>query len=362
MSDFRILGFDHVGFYVSNAKQAAHYYRSVFGFHTRAYGGLETGLRDQTRYLLRQGKIDLLLSSPLEETGPIAEHVRLHGDGVKDVAFRVDNAEAAWKTCLERGAESAYEPYTLEDEKGRVTLSAIRTYGDTIHSFVERQDYAGIFLPGMRELDLPSPGKPVGLTHIDHIVGNQADAGMIPVVEWYEKILGFHRIWTVDDKDVSTEHSALRSIVVADPTEKVKMPINEPANGLKKSQIQEYIDYYKTPGVQHLAMYTSDIISTVKNLTDRGVDFILVPEEYYDELPDRVGEIDEDIPELAELGILVDRDDRGYLLQLFTQPVQDRPTLFFEFVQRKKARSFGKGNFKALFESIEREQALRGNL
>ncbi|MFQ6607696.1 MAG: 4-hydroxyphenylpyruvate dioxygenase [Fidelibacterota bacterium] len=362
MTEFIIKGFDHVTFYVSNAKQASQYYRSVFGFQPVAYGGLETGSRDKATHVLKQNKITFVLSSPLEDNTPISEHVKLHGDGVKDVAFQVDNATAAYEVSLERGAEPAYAPKTLEDDNGKVTLASIKTYGDTIHSFVERENYHGTFLPEMIDLDIPVWGTPVGLTHIDHIVGNQETDCMTPIVEWYEKILGFHRIWTVDDKDVSTEYTALKSIVVADETERIKMPINEPAVGLKKSQIQEFIDYYKTAGVQHVAMYTKDIITTVENLKSRGVEFISVPQEYYEEVPDRVGEIDEDLEVLAKLGILVDRDDKGYLLQLFTQPVQDRPTLFYEIIQRKGARSFGKGNFKALFESIEREQEKRGNL
>jgi 4-hydroxyphenylpyruvate dioxygenase len=362
MSDFTIKGFDHLAFYVSNAKQASQYYRSMFGFQPVAYGGLETGVRDKASYVLKQNKIMFVLSSPLEDDSLIGEHIKKHGDGVKDVALRVDDATAAYEISLERGADPAYAPTILEDDNGKVTLSAIKTYGDTIHSFVERDEFNGTFLPEMMDLDMPEIDNPVGLTHIDHIVGNQGSDCMTPIVEWYEKILGFHRIWTVDDKDISTEYTSLRSIVVADESERVKMPINEPADGLKKSQIQEFIDFYKTAGVQHVAMYTKDIIATVKNLKSRGVEFISIPKEYYDEVLDRVGKIDEDIEVLAKLGILVDRDDDGYLLQLFTQPVQDRPTLFYEIIERKGARSFGKGNFKALFESIELEQERRGNL
>jgi 4-hydroxyphenylpyruvate dioxygenase len=334
----------------------------MFGFQPVAYGGLETGVRDKASYVLKQNKIMIVLSSPLEDDSLIGEHIKKHGDGVKDVALRVDDATAAYEISLERGADPAYAPTILEDDNGKVTLSAIKTYGDTIHSFVERDEFNGTFLPEMMDLDMPEIDNPVGLTHIDHIVGNQGSDCMTPVVEWYEKILGFHRIWTVDDKDISTEYTSLRSIVVADESERVKMPINEPADGLKKSQIQEFIDFYKTAGVQHVAMYTKDIIATVENLKSRGVEFMSIPKEYYDEVLDRVGKIDEDIEVLAKLGILVDRDDDGYLLQLFTQPVQDRPTLFYEIIERKGARSFGKGNFKALFESIELEQERRGNL
>ncbi|MFQ6616618.1 MAG: 4-hydroxyphenylpyruvate dioxygenase [Fidelibacterota bacterium] len=361
MGDLNITGYDHIGFYVFNAKQAAHYYRSAFGFQPVAYQGLETGVRDRTGIVMKQNDITFLLTSPLEDDSPIGEHVKRHGDGVKDVAFQVDDAEAAWEIAMERGAESAYKPLKLEDDYGSVTLSGVKTYGDTIHSFVDRKEYHGSFLPKMQSL--PSGGRSrVGLKRIDHVVANQEQDCMKPIAEWYEKVLGFHRFWSVDDKDISTEYSSLRSVVMADPSETVKMPINEPAPGLKKSQIQEFIDFYKGPGVQHIAMFTDDIISTVKRLMSRGVEFLTVPRAYYDELSTRVGGIDEDMEELASLGLLVDQDENGYLLQVFTQPVQDRPTLFYEIIQRKGSDSFGKGNFKALFESIEREQAKRGNL
>lgn len=361
MSDLSITGFDHIGFYVFNAKQAAHYYRSAFGFQPVAYLGLETGDRDRTGIVMKQNDIAFLLSSPLDDDSPIGEHVKKHGDGVRDVAFRVEDAEGAWEVAMERGAESAYEPVRLEDDHGIVTLSGIRTYGDTIHSFVDRKNYHGSFLPRMQSLSSGRPTK-VGLKHIDHVVGNQEKDCMKPIAEWYERVLGFHKFWSADDKDISTEYSSLRSVVMADASETIRMPINEPAPGLKKSQIQEFIDFYKGPGVQHIAMFTDDIISTVKRLKSRGVEFLTVPRAYYDEVPSRVGDIEEDIEELARLGLLVDRDEHGYLLQIFTKPVQDRPTLFYEIIQRKGSESFGKGNFKALFESIEREQAKRGNL
>lgn len=361
MDDIKITGFDHVGFYVFNAKQAAHYYRSAFGFQPVAYQGLETGSRDRTGIVLKQNDITFLLTSPLEDDSPIGEFVKKHGDGVKDVAFRVEDADASWEIAMERGAESAYKPMKLEDDNGVVTLSGVKTYGDTIHSFVDRKGFRGPFLPRMQPVASGGRSR-VGLKHIDHVVGNQEKDCMKPISEWYERVLGFHRFWTVDDKDISTEYSSLRSVVMANPSETVKMPINEPAPGLKKSQIQEFIDYYKGPGVQHIAMFTGDIISTVNRLKSRGVEFLTVPVAYYTEVQDRVGEIDEDLEELARLGILVDRDENGYLLQIFSQPVQDRPTLFYEIIQRKGSDSFGKGNFKALFESIEREQAKRGNL
>ncbi|MFQ6675274.1 MAG: 4-hydroxyphenylpyruvate dioxygenase [Fidelibacterota bacterium] len=361
MGELNIKGFDHVGFFVANAKQAAHYYRWAFGFHPVAYQGLETGARDRTGVVMKQNDITFVLTSPLDDDSPIGEHVKNHGDGVKDVAFRVDDAEAAWEIAMERGAESAYKPVRLEDDNGVVTLSGVKTYGDTIHSFVDRKNYRGPFLPRMAPLPAGGTSR-VGLKHIDHVVGNQEKDCMKPIAEWYERVLGFHRFWSVDDKDISTQYSSLRSVVVANSNETVKMPINEPAPGLKKSQIQEFIDYYKGPGVQHIAMFTDDIVSTVKRLMSRGVEFLTVPRAYYNEVPGRVGSIDEDLEELAKLGILVDRDENGYLLQIFTQPVQDRPTLFYEIIQRKGSESFGKGNFKALFESIEREQARRGNL
>ncbi|MCF7902815.1 MAG: 4-hydroxyphenylpyruvate dioxygenase [Candidatus Marinimicrobia bacterium] len=361
MSDFQIHGTDYVQFIVGNAKQAARYYEKLYGFKITAYQGLETGNREATSYLLQQNKIRFLLTTPLTPESQLNDHLYKHGDAVKDVAFWVDNARAAWEYATGHGAESVREPREVSDEYGKVVLAAIKTYGDTIHTFVERSNYNGVFLPGFEMVDGGEVSK-TGLKFIDHIVGNQPDGQMEPAVNWYQTVLDFHRFWTVDDKDISTEYSALRSIVVANDNERIKMPINEPADGLKKSQIQEFVDYYGGPGVQHIAMDTSNIIQTVRQLRKNGVDFLDTPQSYYDALPGRVGEIDEDIRTLADLGILVDADDDGYMLQIFTKPILDRPTVFFEIIQRKGSQSFGKGNFKALFESIEREQARRGNL
>jgi len=361
MSDFQIHGTDYVQFIVGNAKQAARYYEKLYGFKIVAYQGLETGNRVATSYLLQQNKIRLLLTTPLTPESPLNDHLYRHGDAVKDVAFWVDDATAAWEYATQRGAESVREPEKISDDHGSVVLSAIKTYGDTLHTFVERSNYNGIFIPGFEAVN----GKDVqntGLNFIDHIVGNQPDGQMEPVVNWYQEVLNFHRFWTVDDKDISTEYSSLRSIVVANDNERIKMPINEPADGVKKSQIQEFVDYYGGAGVQHIAMDTKDIITTVRQLRENGVDFLETPQSYYDALLGRVGKIDEDIKILSELGILVDADKDGYMLQIFTKPILDRPTVFFEIIQRKGSQSFGKGNFKALFESIEREQARRGNL
>jgi 4-hydroxyphenylpyruvate dioxygenase len=289
-------------------------------------------------------------------------HIDKHGDGVKDVSFSVDNAENAWKETTSREAESVSKPKLIEDEKGEAVVATIKTYGDTTHTFVERNNYNGVFLPGYEVMDVDMVADPVGIVHIDHVVGNQPDGVMQPVCDFYEKVFGWHRFWSVDDKDVSTEYTSLRSVVMANENEKIKMPINEPADGLKKSQIQEFVDFYEGAGVQHIAMSSRDIIETVKKLRAKGVDFLPTPQSYYDTLIERVGEFEEDIKILAELGILVDADENGYMLQIFTKPIQDRPTLFYEIIQRKGSNSFGKGNFKALFESIEREQALRGNL
>ena len=332
------------------------------GFQPVAYRGLETGTRDRVSYVLNQDRINLVITSPLEKNTEIGKHIDRHGDGVKDVAFRVNDAEAAWKTSLERGAKSAMEPNEIKDDDGEAVVSAIETFGDTIHTFVERNNYIGSFLPGFEFNDFGLKVDSTGLVHIDHVVGNQPDGDMQSICDFYEKVFGWHRFWSVDDKDINTEYSALRSIVMANDNEVVKMPINEPADGLKKSQIQEFIDYYETGGVQHLAMSTRDIISTVSMMRENGVDFLPTPRTYYDNLTDRVGPIEEDVETLADLGILVDVDENGYMLQIFTQPLQDRPTLFFEVIQRKGSNSFGKGNFRALFESIEREQERRGNL
>ena len=362
MNTFKINSFDHCELYVSNAKQAAHYYQTALGFQPIAYQGLETGNRNKVSYVMKQNQIRFVLSSPLVPGTEIGQHIDKHGDGVKDISFAVDNAENAWQETTSRGAESVSEPQMIEDEKGEAILATIKTYGDTTHTFVEREKYNGVFLPGYQVMDVGTVANPTGLVHIDHVVGNQPNGEMEPTCKFYEKVFGWHRFWSVDDKDVSTEFSALRSIVMANENEKIKMPINEPAEGLKKSQIQEFVEFYDGPGVQHVAMSTKDIIKTVKQLKLNGVELLETPKTYYDDLKTRVGDFDEDIDILAELGILLDSDENGYMLQIFTKPLQDRPTLFYEIIQRKGSNSFGKGNFKALFESIEKEQALRGNL
>jgi 4-hydroxyphenylpyruvate dioxygenase len=364
-SDFMpIKGWDHIEFYVGNAKQAAHYYASTFGFKPVAYAGLETGVRDRASYVLEQGKIRFVLTSALSPESPIAQFAWQHGDGAKDIALQVPDAEQAYREATARGARSAVEPTITEDEYGRVKRAAIYTYGETIHSFIEREDYAGPFLPGYRavEVDPALASRAAGLAAIDHVVGNVELGKMNEWVKFYEDVLGFSQMIHFTDRDISTEYSALMSKVMEGGHGKIKFPINEPAVGKKKSQIDEYLDYYGGPGVQHVAMLTGDIMETVRQLKAQGVEFIKGVSSYYDELEDRVGKIDEPIEELAKLGILVDRDDDGYLLQIFTRNVQDRPTVFFEVIQRKGARGFGEGNFKALFEAIEREQALRGNL
>ena len=362
MNSYTLKAFDHCELYVSNAKQAAHYYRTALGFLPIAYKGLETGSRDRVSYVMKQNKIRFVLTSPLEKDTAIGHHIDVHGDGVKDVSFTVDDAEAAWKETTNRGAESVSEPKMIDDDRGEAVMATIKTFGATNHTFVQRDNYDGVFLPGYNIYEKDVIADPTGLVHIDHLVGNQADGDMQQVCDFYEKVFGWHRFWSVDDKDINTEFSALRSIVMANDNEKIKMPINEPADGLKKSQIQEFIDYYETAGIQHIAMSTRDIIETVTKLRAKGVDFLPTPKSYYDGLTARIGEIEEDVKTLAELGILVDKDENGYMLQIFTQPIQDRPTLFYEVIQRKGSQSFGKGNFKALFESIEREQAQRGNL
>jgi len=359
---FRLEGFDHVGYIVGNAKQAAVYYQERFGFEPIAYKGLETGSRDVTCYVLKQGRVLLVLETPMTREHPHNAHLAKHGDAVKDLAFTVDDARAAFAHTTDRGAAPVQEPTVLEDAHGKVVTATIATYGDTTHTFVERKGYDGLFLPGYEPYRAPKAARPVGLEFVDHVVGNQGDNEMETIARWYEDVFGFHRIWTVDDKDVSTEFTSLRSVVVANDNESVKMPINEPAPGKKKSQIQEYVEANYGPGVQHVALYTKDILDTIGKLTANGVEFLQVPDTYYEDLLDRVGDIDEEIDALRRFGILVDRDDRGYLLQLFTKPTQDRPTLFYEIIERKGARSFGKGNFKALFEAIEREQERRGNL
>src|SRR5437868_7858848 len=359
---FPINGTDFIEFYVGNAKQAAHYYGSAFGFQLLAYRGPETGHRESASYLLQQDKVRLLLTTPIRSDGEIADHVHRHGDGVKDIALWVDDARSAFSLAVERGAEPAREPKVIKGDDGEMIVAAIHTYGDTIHSLIERKNYRGLFMPGF--VPKESRHKPglTGLKYVDHCVGNVELGKMNEWVGFYERVLGFTNILTFDDKTISTEYSALMSKVMSNGNGRIKFPINEPAVGKKKSQIDEYLDFYRGPGVQHIAIATDDIIKTVRTLKSRGVEFLRVPKTYYDTVLQRVGKIDEDIAPLAELGILVDRDDEGYLLQIFTKPVQDRPTLFYEIIQRKGAKSFGAGNFKALFEAIEREQELRGNL
>ena len=365
---FPINGTDYIEFYVGNAKQAAYYYRAAFGFRLVGYMGPETGVRDRASYLIQQDKIRFVLTTPITGNASplateIAEHIARHGDGVRDLALWVDDARDAWAKAVERGATSVREPEVLKDADGEIVIAAIRTYGDTIHSLVERKNYRGLFMPGFvpTESQYFNPG-PVGLKYVDHCVGNVELGKMNEWVGFYERVMGFKNLISFDDKDISTEYSSLMSKVVSNGNERIKFPINEPAQGKKKSQIDEYLEFYHGPGVQHLALATDDIIHTVSSLRDRGVEFLTVPTTYYDELQGRVGKIDEPLAVLQELGVLVDRDPDGYLLQIFSKPVQDRPTVFYEIIQRKGARSFGKGNFKALFEAIEREQARRGNL
>jgi 4-hydroxyphenylpyruvate dioxygenase len=356
----RLKSIHHVEFWVGNARQAAYFYRRGFGFSETAYAGLETGQRDHTSYLLTQGKIRFLLTTPMTPEQPASEHLRCHGDGVRDIAFHVDDADRAFEEAVRRGAQPAVEPRELRDEHGAVRHAAIHTYGDTIHSFISYQDYRGPFLPGFAARDVP--GNDIGLLRVDHIVGNVELGRMNEWAAWYSRILGFDRFISFDDKDISTEYSALMSVVMSDDSQAIKFPINEPAPGRRKSQIDEYLEYYRGPGVQHVALLSRDIAETVSRLRDNGVGFLRVPDSYYASLSQRVGEIAESIDTLKDLAILVDRDEEGYLLQLFTRPVEDRPTLFFEIIERKGSRGFGKGNFRALFEAIEREQAARGNL
>jgi 4-hydroxyphenylpyruvate dioxygenase len=355
-------GTDHIEFYVGNAKQASYFYQQAFGFELIAYAGPETGLRDRASYVLQQGKIKLVLTTALTSDSEIAKHFALHGDGVKVLALEVDDATASWKETVARGAKSFMEPKVIKDDFGSAIVASIHTYGDTIHTFIERTDYTGVFLPGYISRKSTLVSRTVGLEYIDHCVGNVALGEMNQWVSFYENVMGFKTIITFDDKDISTEYSALMSKVVSNGNGYVKFPINEPAPGKKKSQIDEYLNFYNGPGVQHIAICTFDIIKTVSELQQRGIEFLKVPDSYYETLINRVGAIDESISSLQKLGILADRDEEGYLLQIFTKPVEDRPTLFFEIIQRKGAKSFGKGNFKALFEAIEREQGLRGNL
>ncbi len=355
-------GTDHVEFYVGNARQAAYFYRAAFGMSLVAYAGPETGQRDRASYVLQQGKVRFVFTTALRSDTEIARHVHTHGDGVRAIALWVDDARQAWHETTKRGARSIQEPTDFSDDHGRVTTSSIAAYGDTIHTFVERTDYTGAFFPGYHAVKHDHIARPVGLLHIDHIVGNVGWNSMNQWVDFYRDVMGFGLYQHFDDNDISTEYSALMSKVMANGNGYVKFPINEPAEGRRKSQIEEYLDFYGGPGVQHMALATSDILATVAAMKQQGVDFLTVPHSYYTELQHRIGKIDEPIHELEKLGILVDRDNEGYMLQIFTKPVEDRPTVFYEIIQRKGSRSFGKGNFKALFEAIEREQELRGNL
>ncbi len=362
-SDFLpLLGTDYIELWVGNAKQAAHYYKTAFGFQSLAYAGPETGVKDRTSYVLVQNKMKLVLTSPLHSTSEIAEHHKKHGDGVKVLALWVDDAYDAFEQTTKRGAKAYLEPRTLTDEQGEVRMSGIHTYGEVVHLFIERKNYNGAFMPGFKKWESTYNPSPVGLLYVDHCVGNVGWNQMNPWVKFYEEVMGFKNILSFDDNDISTEYSALMSKVMSNGNGYVKFPINEPAEGKRKSQVEEYLEFYEGEGTQHVAIATNDIVATVKELMARGVEFLKVPNTYYDDLLDRVGPIEEDLGPLSELGILVDRDDEGYLLQLFTKPVEDRPTMFYEIIQRKGAKSFGKGNFKALFEAIEREQELRGNL
>jgi len=355
-------GTDYVEFYVGNAKQAAHFYKTAFGFQSLAYAGPETGVKDRASYAVRQEKLTFVFTTPLRPEGDIADHIARHGDGVKMLALRVDDATKAWQETTRRGGRSYMEPTRTMDEHGELVTSGIHTYGDTVHLFIERKNYTGAFMPGYREWKSLYNPAPTGLLYVDHCVGNVGWNQMNPWVKFYEEVMGFRNILTFDDNDISTEYSALMSKVMSNGNGFVKFPINEPAEGKKKSQVEEYLEFYNGEGCQHVALATADIVKTVTDLESRGVEFLKVPSSYYDDLLSRVGTIDEDLAPLKKLGILVDRDDEGYLLQIFTKPVEDRPTLFFEIIQRKGAKSFGKGNFKALFEAIEREQEMRGNL
>jgi 4-hydroxyphenylpyruvate dioxygenase len=357
-----LMGTDYVELYVGNAKQAAHFYKTAFGFQSYAYSGPETGDKEKVSYVLIQNKVRLVLTTPLHPTGTIAEHVNKHGDGVKAVALMVNDATDAFEQTVKRGAKPYMEPTTSEDANGKIVMSGIHIYGDTVHLFIERKDYKGTFMPGFKVWESHYNPSDVGLQYIDHCVGNVGWNQMNTWVSFYEDVMGFKNILTFDDKQISTEYSALMSKVMSNGNGFVKFPINEPAKAKKKSQVEEYLDFYKDAGVQHIAIATGDIITTVTALSERGVEFLKVPNTYYDQLLDRIGPIDEDLEPLRKLGILVDRDDEGYLLQIFTKPVEDRPTLFFEIIQRKGAKSFGAGNFKALFEALEREQELRGHL
>src|SRR5512143_3670177 len=359
---FPIHGTDYIEFYCGNARQASHYYRAAFGFQLAGYCGPETGVRDRASYLMTQGKVRFVLTSGLGPESPVVEHQALHGEGVRDLALWVDDCRRAFSYAIEHGAVAVRDPEVLRDDEGEVVIASIRTYGDTVHSLVERGNYGGLFMPGFRAVSPRFQPAEVGFEYVDHCVGNVELGRMDQWVGFYERVMGFRNLISFDDADISTEYSALMSKVMSNGNGRIKFPINEPAKGKKKSQIDEYLEFYRGPGVQHLALATHDIVGTVRILRDNGVEFLTVPGSYYDALQKRVGKIDEPLDQLRELGILVDRDPDGYLLQIFSKPVQDRPTLFYEIIERKGARSFGKGNFKALFEAIEREQALRGNL
>jgi 4-hydroxyphenylpyruvate dioxygenase len=355
-------GTDYIEFYVGNAKQAAHFYKTAFGFQSLAYSGPETGTKDRASYAIRQNKLTLILTTPVRPDNPIADHIYKHGDGVKAIALIVEDATSAWEETTKRGGKSFLKPTTLSDDGGELVMSGIHTYGDVVHLFIERENYNGVFMPGFRKWESAHRPAETGLLYCDHCVGNVGWNQMNPWVKFYEEVMGFRNILSFDDKDISTEYSALMSKVMSNGNGFVKFPINEPAEGKKKSQVEEYLEFYNGEGVQHVAIATNDIVKTVTEIQGRGVEFLNIPSTYYETLPDRVGHIDEDLEPLQRLGILVDRDDEGYLLQIFTKPVEDRPTLFFEIIQRKGAKSFGKGNFKALFEALEKEQDARGNL
>ncbi len=355
-------GTDYVEFYVGNAKQAAHFYKTAFGFQSLAYAGPETGMMDKVSYVIRQNKLTFVLTTPLRTDNPIADHIYKHGDGVKVIALMVDDAKSAFEETTKRGGKEYMKPEVLKDDQGEVVLSGIHTYGDTVHLFVERKNYKGVFMPGFREWKSNYNPAPTGLLYVDHCVGNVGWNQMNPWVKFYEEVMGFRNILSFDDKDISTEYSALMSKVMSNGNGYVKFPINEPAEGKKKSQVEEYLDFYNGEGVQHVAIATNDIVATVTELQKRGIEFLNIPASYYETVLDRVGKIDEDLEPLQRLGVLIDSDDEGYLLQIFSKPLEDRPTLFFEIIQRKGAQSFGKGNFKALFEALEREQDARGNL
>jgi len=355
-------GTDYVEFYVGNAKQAAHFYKTAFGFQSLAYAGPETGMKDKVSYVIRQHKLTFVLTTPLKPGNDIADHIQKHGDGVKFLALKVTDASSAWEETTRRGGKSFQAPTVLKDADGEVVISGIHTYGDTVHLFIERKNYTGVFMPGFIEWKSNYNPAETGLLYVDHCVGNVGWNQMNPWVKFYEEVMGFRNILTFDDTDISTEYSALMSKVMSNGNGFVKFPINEPAEGKRKSQVEEYLDFYNGEGVQHVAIATNDIVKTVTELQNRGIEFLTIPDSYYKDVLERVGSIDEDMEPLSKLGILIDRDEEGYLLQIFSKPLQDRPTLFFEIIQRKGAKSFGKGNFKALFEALEGEQEARGNL